>query len=461
MRQPWILAALLTGGLVVSSPVETAAPRQTSLIAGLEPTPTLELRAAAPDVSIPPVSIPPVSIPPVSIPPLSLDLPTATCTPTIAPGKDGYLPPGSCGALWNYFPSFAAAVAFAVLFGVLLVAHLGQALQYSTGFAWVIIMASLWECGSYAFRAAGSKDQQSNAMATMAQLLVLLSPLWVNAFAYMVFARVVNFFSPTKKVWVLSPSILAIVFVSLDIVSFVIQLIGGGMAGPGSSPESQKKGIDIYMGGIGMQEGFIVLFVGLIVKFHVDQIRAERNGMVPRDKSAWRPLIYALYGCLLSISVRIIFRLIEFSGGAGYDNPLPNTESYFYALDGAPMWLAIFVWNAIHPGRYMQGPDAKMPPSWLSRHLCCCCHRKSKDGMGPHQRLREPLEGDSSELRALRSTDASLSAKEWSGETGTIYEGQVPRVGHSQLLTPYESSRDVSPEPTSHAVRRPRNFVGS
>lgn len=199
----------------------------------------------------------------------------------------------------------------------------------------------------------------------------------VNAFAYMVFARTVHFYSPTRKVWLFSPSILALIFVTLDILSFVIQLIGGGMAGPGSTPESQRKGLDIYMGGIGMQEGFIVLFLGLVIKFHRDQLQAERHGKLAADKMVgWRRLVYALYGCLVAISIRIIYRLAEFSGGLGASNPLPSNEPVLYVLESAPMWLAIFVWNAIHPGRFIRGPDAKMPPSWLSRHLCCWCRKR-------------------------------------------------------------------------------------
>ncbi|ODA75837.1 hypothetical protein RJ55_08659 [Drechmeria coniospora] len=423
--------------LAAAFPASTAAPASTKgPLAPVArptqpPTPTrpreLEIRAAdvdipqvsIPKVVIPPVSIPPVSIKPVSIPPLSLDLPTPTCTPTMQPGKDGYLPPGTCGALWNYFPSFAAAVAFAVLFAVLLVAHVGQALHHRSAFSWVIVMAALWESGSYASRAAGSKDQQSTAMVTMSQILVLLAPLWVNAYAYMVFARVVHFFSPTRKVWVLSPSILALVFVSLDFVSFVIQLVGGGMAGPGSDAASQKRGIDIYMGGIGMQEAFIVIFVGLIVKFHLDQVRAERLGLLADDKRRWRPLTYALYVCLLAISLRIVFRLVEFS--SGFDGPLPNNETYFYALDGAPMWIAIVVWNAIHAGRYMHGPDAKMPPSWIARRLCCCCHGGRKDVLGSHRRLRDDATDESNEMHAMRAEDG----KEWSRERDDEYDGAV------------------------------------
>lgn len=111
----------------------------------------------------------------------------------------------------------------------------------------------------------------------------------MNAFAYMVFARIVHFYSPNRKVWFFSPSSLALIFVTLDITAFVIQLVGGGMAGPGASPESQRKGLDIYIGGIGLQEGFIVLFSGLVIKFHRDQLRAERLGNSAIDKiTGWR-----------------------------------------------------------------------------------------------------------------------------------------------------------------------------
>lgn len=133
--------------------------------------------------NIPPLSLdlPTISIAKPSIPSLSLDLPVQTCTPghsTYAtPGVDGYVPAGSCNAMWVYFPNFAAAVAFSVLFGVLTLAHLGQAVQYHNGFCWVVSMASLWETGAYLFRALGSKDQQSSGIALVAQMLVLVAPI--------------------------------------------------------------------------------------------------------------------------------------------------------------------------------------------------------------------------------------------------------------------------------------------
>jgi hypothetical protein len=54
---------------------------------------------------------------------------TATCV-SIAPGKDGYLPPEACGNLLYYVPSFGAALLFAVLFSLTMIAHLVQMIVY-------------------------------------------------------------------------------------------------------------------------------------------------------------------------------------------------------------------------------------------------------------------------------------------------------------------------------------------
>ncbi|RMZ69314.1 RTA1 domain-containing [Pyrenophora seminiperda CCB06] len=354
-----LFSALLLPLLSVASP----APATPQALATSQALPARGAVIAAPSVTASPVRRDDYE---PSIPPLSLDLPVETCTPGFpsyaTPGLDGYVPAEACNALWVYFPNFAAAVAFSVLFGMLTIAHLCQAIMYRNGFCWVIIMAALWETGAYAFRALGSKNQQSAGIATVAQILVLVAPIWVNAFAYMVFARIVWFYSPTRRV--------------------------GG----------------------------------------------------------WKWLVYALYGCLLAITIRIIYRLAEFSAGLGTNNPLPSNEPVLYVLESTPMWLAILVWNIVHPGRFINGPDAKMPRSWLSRHLCCCCGKRRCDDCsgklghaGPHH---HPV-GYDSELEENR-------------EMGPVSKGHRGRVTTAPA-NPFlgGSSRDSSPNGREQVRLRP------
>jgi hypothetical protein len=226
-----LLSALLLPLLSAASPNPTPSPAL-PVRAAITAPPSRRDENFAPSIAPLSLNLPTISIAKPSIASFSLDLPPETCTPGFSsyatPGLDGYVPADACNALWVYFPNFTAAVAFSVLFGILTIAHLAQAILYRNGICWVIIMAALWETCAYAFRALGSKSQQSSGIATVAQILVLVAPIWVNAFAYMVFARVVHFYSPTRKVWFFSPTVLALIFVTLDMTAFVIQLVGGG-----------------------------------------------------------------------------------------------------------------------------------------------------------------------------------------------------------------------------------------
>jgi hypothetical protein len=108
---------------------------------------------------------------------LSLNLLSNTCPPTVAPDKDGWVPVSQCNALYLYYPSFNTAIAFAVLFGLLMMAHFVQATIYKADFAWVVLMGVAWECVGYTTRALSTRSQQDNTIATVTQIFILLAPL--------------------------------------------------------------------------------------------------------------------------------------------------------------------------------------------------------------------------------------------------------------------------------------------
>lgn len=163
-------------------------------------------------------------------------------------------------------------------------------------------MGALWETIGFAIHAAGSRDQQQIAYATAWNVLFLLAPLWINAFAYMTFARMVHFYLPGGKVAGFRAGGIARWFVLADVVSFVVQAAGGIMASPSSSQEIVRVGLDIYLGGMGLQQGCILVFVGLMWAF---QRRCGREGVMGDGKRSWKPLLFALYGVLVCITVSL------------------------------------------------------------------------------------------------------------------------------------------------------------
>ncbi|KAL4956600.1 RTA1 like protein-domain-containing protein [Aspergillus filifer] len=296
-----------------------------------------------------------------------------TCTPTISPDANGYVPPTECNAMYSYYPSFGAAIAFSVLFGILITIHFVQAALHRASFAWVILMSATWEFGGFVTRTLSTRHQQSDSLATVSQILILLAPLWVNAFDYMVLARMIHFFMPERRIGIIKPAHLTNLFVLLDIASFIVQAVGGLMASPTSSAGTIQTGIHIYMVGMGVQEFFILLFLCIAITFHRRIQQLDHAGALPVQKTKWKGMLYALYVSLVFITIRIIYRLVEYSSGTELSNPIVSHEWFMYVFDAVPMCVAIGVWCLVHPGVVLRGADARMPSSPLGRFFRCCC----------------------------------------------------------------------------------------
>ncbi|SPQ23522.1 188dcaef-3bc2-413c-a467-a8a255d564fa [Thermothielavioides terrestris] len=273
------------------------------------------------------------------------------------PGPNGNVPVTACNSYYNYDPQFAPAVAVAVLFGIFTAIHVVEAFLFKKRYAWVLIMGALWETIAFVIHSLGTKDQQQIGYATTWNILFLLAPLWINAFAYMTFARMVLFWHPEGKVAGFRAAVIARWFVLADILSFVVQAVGGIMASPGASANIIQIGLNIFMGGMGLQ--------------------------------------------LLFILVRIIFRMAEFARGITPDNPVPFHEAYSYALDCFPMMVALLLLAIYHPGRYLVGPDSEFPRLSRKEKKALKCEKKAA--------RREEKEAKS---RAKKSGGARTSSSE-------------------------------------------------
>jgi hypothetical protein len=74
----------------------------------------------------------------------------------------------------------------------------------------------------------------------------------------MTLGRLIHFFHPQKRTFGVKAISIAKYFVWADIMSFIVQGTGGSMLNPENSVDAQKIGLKMYMGGVGLQEGFIV-----------------------------------------------------------------------------------------------------------------------------------------------------------------------------------------------------------
>jgi hypothetical protein len=144
-------------------------------------------------------------------------------------------------------------------------------------------------------------------------------------------------------------------FIVLDILAFAVQTAGIVMATlPKSSPEELLRGVHLYMAGISLQLLFILLFSFAL--FTLQQMIKKQAGKIGTNDRIW-----VLYAVLLLVSVRIVFRLVEYS--EGISSVVSRQEVYVYCFDSIPMLVALWLFNLFHPGRCAQ--EKQVPSQYV------------------------------------------------------------------------------------------------
>ncbi|TVY90551.1 Sphingoid long-chain base transporter, partial [Lachnellula willkommii] len=246
---------------------------------------------------------------------------------------------------WNFCPSTAAAWLFFILFALTTCAHLVQGIWHRKSYCWVIVCSGALQTVNYVFRIISIKNPTS--LGDYAAWFVLILA-----------RRMIWNYIPDATIFRITAWRFSTYFVVLDIIALIIQVIGAASAANSKSPKSQVlTAIHVYMGGVAFQQFFILVFTIFAMRFHRTVLRLRRQG-VPGAASAL-PLLYAIYAVLLLITIRIIFRLCEYS--QGLTSTIPSHEVYQYCLDSLPMLIALLILNVFHPGRVMPGSKSDIP----------------------------------------------------------------------------------------------------
>lgn len=113
----------------------------------------------------------------------------------------------------------------------------------------------------------------------------------------MTVARMVYFALPDKQVWGIKAVRLTVLFVWLDVVCFLIQ-VGGGSILSSDDIKVVQIGQKIYMAGIGVQMGFILIFGSMTIAFYL-KLRQLSGNQIKRVKI----LTWAMLALLILILV--------------------------------------------------------------------------------------------------------------------------------------------------------------
>jgi hypothetical protein len=246
---------------------------------------------------------------------------------------------------YQYDPSLAAAVIFALLFGISTCLHAFQSIRRRAWFMTPFIIGGAFETVGYIGRAMSAHDPYALHPFIIQTLLILLGPALFAASIYMVLGRIILLtngepYSLIRRTW------LTKIFVTSDVLSFLLQCGGGSiMASNQRDADKVKLGQNVILIGLFGQNAIFGLFIVVAVLF---QIRGRAHFATLPSHVTWAKHLNVLYATCMLILIRSVFRVVEYLMGAG--SFLLEHEVFTYVFDGLLMLTAMVLVNVVHPG---------------------------------------------------------------------------------------------------------------
>ncbi|KAF2736347.1 hypothetical protein EJ04DRAFT_171143 [Polyplosphaeria fusca] len=215
--------------------------------------------------------------------------------------------------LWHYTPSIIGGIIGAAVFAVLLCLHAYRLVRNKTWFCTPFVVGGLFEVIGYAARAVAHNDTDSLTPYIIQSLLILIAPILFAASIYMVLGRLM-LRTDSASLSLIRPQWVTRIFVAGDIWCFMIQSGGAGILAKADTPNDVNRGEIIILGGLILQ---ILIFAVFIVVASIWHFRLSASGAdeMQRGVIPWRRYIALLYVASSCITVRNIYRVIEYGMG--------------------------------------------------------------------------------------------------------------------------------------------------
>nr|POE47736.1 sphingoid long-chain base transporter rsb1 [Quercus suber] len=250
-----------------------------------------------------------------------------------------------------YIPNYGANLFFTIFFALFILPQLGLGVFYRTwGFMIGNVIGLVLEVVGYASRL-GLHKNPFDGDSFLAYLITLtIAPVFLSAAIYLCLTRIIVVYGESLSRF--KPRTIALVFMTSDFLSLVLQAIGGAITDTSDGEGGKQSGIDIMIAGLLLQAISLGVFLVVVLDF---SLRARRGVMdmdatrhQVRSRTLFRAFVASLLLATIAILIRSIFRVAELWGG--FAGTLWNSETDFLALDGAMIALYVICVTALHPG---------------------------------------------------------------------------------------------------------------
>lgn len=260
---------------------------------------------------------------------------------------------------YGYTPDAWLGYLFLVVFGISTLVHLIQLSKYRLW--WLIptaCAAGILELIGWAARLWSSYNVLLNNPYTIQLVCTILAPTPLVAASFVILGQCIRRLGGQYSR--LSAKWYTIVFCSCDVISLVIQALGGASAASAvNTGKSPKPGGDVMLAGIIFQLISITFYMLLASEFVLRYLYNRPIQGRPAVETGYtadrhtKQILCALAFSSLCIYVRSWYRTIELANG--FEGYIIHTQRYFVIMDALMISFAMVDLNLLHPGRLL-GP---------------------------------------------------------------------------------------------------------
>ncbi|KAK1996711.1 RTA1 like protein [Colletotrichum falcatum] len=258
----------------------------------------------------------------------------------------------------RYRPSVAGNALFLAIMALIAACQVYLGTRHKTkGFMVTICLGLLTEVVGYVARVLLNGNPFSRDYFLWYLITLTIGPVFIAAAIYLTLGRIVVVHG--ASVSRIKPRSYTTFFLGCDIVSLVVQAVGGGIAAstPLDNPDMIDVGTNILVAGLSIQVACLFAFSACSLEF-LWRVRKRPEMRNPEftdlvSSRRFKMFLIALFGATACLFVRTVFRSVELSEGFG--GKLANQEVEFMVLDGVMIILACLCLSIWHPGHGFGG----------------------------------------------------------------------------------------------------------
>ncbi|KAB8300073.1 hypothetical protein EYC80_000306 [Monilinia laxa] len=254
--------------------------------------------------------------------------------------------------VYGYTPSLGFNAFFLAFFVLAAIYHLVNGIRYRTYFFGIAItIGCIGEVTGYLGRILLHNNPWSDIGFEIQISCLIFSPSFVVASVYVTLQHIVQTFGIEKSriparsyTWV---------FIAFDILSLLLQAIGGGIAASaGDNQKTRDLGTNLMIAGIVWQVFTLIVFVALIIDYvirtRISWDRVPEDAQIMTAKRPFKLFCIGINVAFITIFARCVYRIVEMVGG--WVNPIMRDVAGFIVMEGFMIVIAVSSLAIFHPG---------------------------------------------------------------------------------------------------------------